>query len=531
MVITEENPDICHPGIFAKRTPDRPSVILGSSGAWLSFAELEMVSCQFSHLLRRVGVTRGDRVAVFLENHLLYMPLAWGALRSGARFVAIASHLSPNEVDYILTNSGASVLVTSKFMSVTIGRARMEGVSKTNRFMLDGAEPGFVAIEPVLAREPSSPIPDQAEGVEMLYSSGTTGRPKGILKAMPTGEFGIPAPGFRLTSKIYSIDEHSVYLSTAPLYHAAPLMFSMRCLRYGATVVIMEKFDAEQALRLIETHRVTHSQWVPTMFVRMLRLPEQTRLSADLSSLRYVIHAAAPCPIEVKRRMIDWLGPILWEYYGGTEGNGLTVLDCDEWLSHPGSVGSAKIGQIRICGADGEELGVGGEGTVYFSDGPVFEYHNDPDKTCEAHNRYGWSTLGDVGYVDDEGYLYLTDRKANMIISGGVNIYPQEAENLLLSHPDVIDAAVFGVPNEEFGEEVKAVVHPVDMTMAGPELEAVLMAFCRDSLSHVKCPRSVDFNNELPRRENGKLYKRLLKDQYWQANSECATVKGHWHRG
>jgi long-chain acyl-CoA synthetase len=297
-------------------------------------------------------------------------------------------------------------------------------------------------------------------------------------------------------------------------------MFSMRCLRYGATVVIMEKFDAETALRLIERHRVTHSQWVPTMFVRMLRLPEETRASIDLSSLRYIIHAAAPCPIEVKHRMIDWLGPIVWEYYGGSEGNGLTVLDSEEWLAHPGSVGRARIGRLRICGEDGEELPVGREGAVYFSDGPVFDYHNDPEKTAAARNQHGWSTLGDIGYVDVEGYLYLTDRKANMIISGGVNIYPQEAENLLLSHPLIIDAAVIGVPNEEFGEEVKAVVHPADMAAAGPDLEAALIAFCRESLSHVKCPRSVDFNDNLPRRENGKLYKRLLKDRYWRGHGK-----------
>ena len=514
----ETNPDIRHPGMFAERTPDRPAVIFGASGARLSFAEFEALSNRFAHLLRGVGVTRGDRVAVLLENHLMYLALAWGAFRSGARFVAIATHLSADEVDYILSDCGASVLVTSKFMLGTASKARMAGIPEHRRFIVDGAEPGFVELDPELARQPTTPIADQAEGVEMLYSSGTTGRPKGILKAMPTGAFGVPAAGYRLTTKLYSIDEETIYLSPAPLYHAAPLMFSMRCLRFGATVVIMEKFDAEQALRLIERHRVTHSQWVPTMFVRMLRLPDETRRSVDVSSLRYVIHAAAPCPVDVKRRMIDWLGPIIWEYYGGSEGNGLTVLDSHEWLAHPGSVGRAKIGRIRICGANGEELPVGEEGGVYFSDGPVFDYHNDPDKTAEARNRHGWSTLGDIGYVDGQGYLYLTDRKANMIISGGVNIYPQEVENRLLSHPKVIDAAVIGVPDAEFGEEVKAVVHPLDIAAAGPDLEAELIAYCRVALSHVKCPRSVDFNDDLPRRENGKLYKRLLKDRYWRGH-------------
>jgi long-chain acyl-CoA synthetase len=516
--MSDLDPDIRHPGMYAERTPVRPAVIFGTSGARMSFAEFEAVSNRFAHLLRGLGVRPGDRVAVLLENHLMYLALAWGAFRSGARFVAIATHLSPDEVDYILSDSGASVLVTSKYMVATASRARMRGLAESNRLMLDGAEPGYVALEPVLDQQPTTPIADQSEGVEMLYSSGTTGRPKGILKTMPTSAFGVPTAGVRLTTRIYGIDEETVYLSPAPLYHAAPLMFSMRCLRFGATVVVMEKFDAEQALRLIERHRVTHGQWVPTMFVRMLRLPEETRRRADLSSLRCVIHAAAPCPVEVKHRMIDWLGPIIWEYYGGSEGNGLTVLNCQEWLAHPGSVGRARIGRVRICDGDGEELAVGEEGMVYFSDGPVFEYHNDPDKTAGSRNPRGWSTLGDIGYVDAEGYLYLTDRKANMIISGGVNIYPQEAENRLLSHPKVIDAAVIGVPNAEFGEEVKAVVHPADMAAAGPSLEAELVAYCREVLSHVKCPRSVDFNDDLPRRENGKLYKRLLKDRYWEGH-------------
>ena len=438
-----------HPGIFAAQTPDRPAVIMGTSSLQLSFAEFEALSNRFAHLLRQLGVAQGDRVAVFLENHLLYMPLAWGVFRSGLRFVAVATHLAADEIDYILEDSGARVLVTSMAMATRATGLRMAKIPNANRLMLDGQETGFTALEAALGALPDTPIADQAEGVEMLYSSGTTGRPKGILKVMPSDPFGVPAPGYRLTTKLYDIDERTIYLSPAPLYHAAPLMFCLRCLRFGGAVVIMEKFDAEQALRLIERHKVTHSQWVPTMFVRMLRLAEETRRAIDLSSLRYAIHAAAPCPIDVKRRIIDWFGSIVWEYYGGSEGNGLTVLDSQEWLTHPGSVGRAKIGRIRICGGDGEELPIGQEGTVYFSDSPTFAYHNDPEKTADARNQHGWSTLGDIGYVDGEGYLYLTDRKANMIISGGVNIYPQEAENLLLSHPQVIDAAVIGVPNAE----------------------------------------------------------------------------------
>jgi len=505
-----------HPGVYAEATPDRPAVIFAGDGTVLSFAEFEALSNRFAHLLRASGIARGDRVAVFMENHRLYLPLAWGVLRSGARLVAIATHLAPEEIDYILEDSGARVLVTSTAMAGTARRAAKQDVPEANRFMADGAEAGFIALEAALADQPATPIADQAEGVEMLYSSGTTGRPKGILKPLPEGTFGIPAPGYFLTAKLYGLDEAAVYLSPAPLYHAAPLMFCIRALRFGATVVVMAKFDAEETLRLIARHGVTHAQFVPTMFVRMLRLPEEARHGYDLASLACVIHAAAPCPVDVKHRMIDWLGPILWEYYGGSEGSGMTALNAEEWLLHPGSVGRARIGRIRICNADGEEVPIGTEGGVYFSDGPRFAYHNDPVKTAEAWNRNGWSTLGDIGYVDDDGYLYLTDRKANMIISGGVNIYPQEAENRLLSHPEVMDAAVFGVPNPEFGEEVKAVVHPVDMARAGTDLEAELIAFCREALSPVKCPWSVDFNDDLPRRENGKLYKRLLKERYWQ---------------
>lgn len=520
MDMSDTNEEIYHPGVHAEATPDRPAVIFAGDGTVLSFAQFEAISNRLAHLLRAAGIARGDRVAVFLENHPLYLPLAWGVLRSGARLVAIATHLAPAEVDYILADSGAQMLVTSKTMAGTASLASKAGIPADHRFMLDGAEAGFVDLQAALDRHPVTPIPDQAEGVEMLYSSGTTGRPKGILKPLPEGPFGIPAAGYFMTAKLYGLDQETVYLSPAPLYHAAPLMFCIRALRFGATVVVMAKFDAEETLRLIERHRVTHAQFVPTMFVRMLRLSEVERHGYDLSSLRCVIHAAAPCPIEVKRRVIDWLGPIVWEYYGGSEGNGMTALDAAEWLAHPGSVGRARIGRPRICDPDGEEVPTGAEGVVYFSDGPRFDYHNDPEKTAEAWNQHGWSTLGDIGYVDEDGYLYLTDRKANTIISGGVNIYPQEAENRLLSHPQVIDAAVFGVPNPEFGEEVKAVVHLADMTTAGPDLETELIAFCREALSPVKCPRSVDFSDELPRRENGKLYKRLLRDRYWRGQDQ-----------
>ncbi len=280
----------------------------------------------------------------------------------------------------------------------------------------------------------------------------------------------------------------------------------------------MEQFDGLQALELIERFKVTHSQWVPTMFVRMLKLPAQDREQYDLSSHRFAVHAAAPCPVAVKQAMIDWWGPIIFEYYAGTEGNGSTAISSEEWLSHPGSVGRAAGNcQLHILNDEGHEVAVGEVGGVYFEGGGQFEYLGDSDKTDSSRSSEGWTTLGDVGHVDGEGYLYLTDRKSFMIISGGVNIYPQEAENILISHPAVADVAVFGIPDEEFGEQVKAVVQPMSMADVGPELEAELIAFARSKIAHLKCPKSVDFLAELPRHPTGKLYKRLLKDQYWPA--------------
>ena len=349
----------------------------------------------------------------------------------------------------------------------------------------------------------------------MLYSSGTTGRPKGVRVPLSGQPLGTPTPLLAMMGALYGMDEHTVYLSPAPLYHAAPLRFCMSVLRLGGTCIVMEKFDPRLALELIERHRVTHSQWVPTMFIRMLKLPEEERARFDLSSQRVAIHAAAPCPIPVKEQMIDWWGPILHEYYAGTEGNGFTAITSEEWLAHRGSVGRPLRGAVHIVDDEGRELPPGQEGTVYFSGGARFEYHNDPEKTRSAYDERGWSTLGDVGYLDEEGYLYLTDRKAHMIISGGVNIYPQETENVLVLHPKVADVAVIGVPNEEFGEEVKAVVQLLDPAEAGPELAEELIAWCRERLSAIKCPRSVDFVEELPRHPTGKLYKRLLKDRYW----------------
>jgi acyl-CoA synthetase (AMP-forming)/AMP-acid ligase II len=356
----------------------------------------------------------------------------------------------------------------------------------------------------------------------MLYSSGTTGRPKGVKVPLPGTPIDGPNPLVMLASMVFGVNAESRYLSPAPLYHAAPLRWCMTIHRLGGTVLVMDKFEPENYLQAVETHQANATQVVPTMFVKMLKLPEAVRARYDVSSMKTAIHAAAPCPVPVKEQMIQWWGPVILEYYAGTEGNGMTYLNSTEWLAHKGSVGKPILGKLVICDEEGREVPIGESGTVYFADGPAFEYHNDTKKTQESRHPSlaGASTLGDVGYVDADGYLYLTDRKAFMIISGGVNIYPQEVENLLVTHPKVADAAVFGVPNEEFGEEVKAVIQPLNWVDAGPDLSAELIAFCRANLSHIKCPRSVDFLEELPRHPTGKLYKRILRDKYWGKQSQ-----------
>ena len=514
-----------YPRTVAEKTPDKPAYIMAGSGEAVTYQELDARSSQLAHLLRERGLRRGDSIAVFMENNPRYFEVTWAAQRSGLYYTAISSRLTAGEVAYILNDCGAKALVTSKEKAAVAADAVAQAPAVETRLMCLGATEGFEPYEELRDAYPATPIADESEGQDMLYSSGTTGRPKGVRVPMPAAApVGTPSGVYNLGVALYGLTADSVYLSPAPLYHAAPLRFCMAWMRAGATVIAMESFDPTEYLRLVERYRVTHSQVVPTMFVRMLKLDREARESFDVSSLQVVIHAAAPCPIPVKEQMIEWWGPVLHEYYAGTEGNGFTAINSEEWLTHKGSVGRAILGTLHIVGDDGEELPPGEAGTVYFDSGSPFEYHNDPEKTAASRNDKGWSTLGDVGYVDGDGYLYLTDRKAYMIISGGVNIYPQEAENLLVTHPKVMDVAVFGVPNEEMGEEVKAVVQPVDMAEAGPALERELIEFCKASLASYKCPRSVDFEGELPRHPTGKLYKRLLRDRYW--GSQTSRILG-----
>ena len=504
-----------YPGFHAKNNPDKIAYRMAGSGENVTYGQLDTRSNQGAQLFRSIGLKPGDGVAIFMENNARYLEVCWAAQRAGLVYTAISSRLTVPEVEYIVRDSGAKALVSSHALGdVASGLAERLG-DLYGRYMVGGASAGYASWEEATATQPPQPISDECEGTDMLYSSGTTGRPKGVRFAFSPKPIGTP-PGLLLLMKgIYQADESSVYLSPAPLYHAAPLRFNMAMLRLGATSIVMEHFDAVQALELIERHRVTHSQWVPSMFVRMFKLPEEERTRFDVSSLKVAIHAAAPCPIPVKEKMIEWWGPVIYEYYAGTEGNGFTSINSEEWLANKGSVGRALMGEIHILDEAGAELPTGEPGGVYFGNAPAFEYHNDPEKTAESTSPQGYTTLGDVGYVNADGYLFLTDRKADLIISGGVNIYPREAENILVTHPAVADAAVFGVPNDDFGEEVKAVVQPVDLAQAGPELERELIEFCQEQLAKIKCPRSVDFEAELPRHPTGKLYKRLLRDRYW----------------
>ena len=508
-----------HPYIHARNTPDKPAYIMAGSGETVTYRQLDDQSNRIAQLFRSLGLKAGDHVALFLENHPRYFEICWGAQRSGLIYTAISSRLTAEEVDYIVGDCGAKLFITSKYLAEKAAELAplLKGVA--NRFMIDGTIAGYDSWEAAVAGFPATPIADQTAGHDMLYSSGTTGRPKGVMPVVEPQPIDFDNPLLAISRKLYGIDQNTIYLSPAPLYHAAPLRFNMSVMRLGGTSVIMEHFDAEEFLKLAQKHRATHTQVVPTMFVRFLKLPAEVREKYDVSSLKCAIHAAAPCPIPTKEAMIGWWGPIIWEYYAGTEGNGLTICNSQEWMAHKGTVGRAVVGTVKICDDDGNELPAGQSGTVYFAGGRPFAYHNDQKKTAESRHPKGWSTLGDVGYLDADGFLHLTDRKAFMIISGGVNIYPQECENLLINHPKVMDCAVFGVPNADFGEEVKAVVQPRDMADAGPALAEELIAYCKQHLSALKCPRTVDFEAELPRHPTGKLYKRLLRDRYWEGHA------------
>lgn len=507
-----------YPGAYVVTNPDKAAVIVAETGEAVTFAQLESNSIRISRVLHGLGLRRGDNLAVLATNNVKVFDIYWAAMRSGVYLTMVNWHLTAPEGAYIVDDCEAKVVIVDAALGELAAKLAELVPRQVTRLSFGGDLDGYGSLDRAAELESDVPFPDQPRGADMLYSSGTTGRPKGIKPALPNRQ--IHDSGDQMTAmnqSVWGVTENDIYLSPAPLYHAAPLRTCASVQALGGTVVVMNRFDPEKALEYIERYRVSYSQWVPTMFVRMLKLPQETRDHYDISSLRLAVHAAAPCPIDVKRKMIDWWGPILDEYYSSTELNGMTIVHSDEWLRKPGTVGRAALGVLHICGENGEDLPAGEVGTLYFErDELPFNYHNAPEKTQEAQHpdHPSWTTTGDVGFVDEEGYLFLTDRKSFMIISGGVNIYPQEIENALIEHPSVLDAAVIGLPDDEMGEIVMAVVEPVPEVEAGEALRDVLLSHLRGNVAKYKLPRQLVFSADLPRTPTGKLVKGKLRERY-----------------
>jgi len=503
-----------YPGAHIPQRATKTAVVMAESGMSMSYGELDAYAARLARWYRSLGLMPGDHVAYCLENRLECLGVQWGAHYAGLYYTFVSTRLTAAESAYIVEDCNARMLVVTATTAPIIRDAILKLPKPPLIFSLDAGVLDLPVLSTATANFSATPLLDAVEGSEMLYSSGTTGRPKGVKPTLTGKPLGSTLIVATILQQAFGMDAQSVYLAPAPYYHAAPTKWCQAVTALGGTVILMEKFNAEGALRAIERDRVTHSQWVPTMFHRLLSLPEAVRHKYDLSSQRAAIHAAAPCPAPTKQAMIDWWGPIIYEYYSCTEGVGFTMTDTAAWRKHPGTVGRSLLGPIRIVGEDGQEMPIGSEGLVYFSGGPAFSYHKDPAKTQEACTDDGWATVGDIGKMDAEGFLYLTDRKSNMIISGGVNVYPQETENVLMTHPKVFDVAVIGTPHEDFGEEVRAVVQLEPGVVPSPVLAEELIAYCRQQLSPINCPRVVDFRDTLPREPNGKLLKRLLRDEY-----------------
>jgi long-chain acyl-CoA synthetase len=501
----------------AATRPDKSAVILAATGDTVSFGELNRRSLNLAKALRHRGLQPSSHLAILMENTLRYYEVAWAAQRSSLFYTPVNWHLTPRETCYIIEDAGAQALVTSSKLLANVADCAAKLDAPALKVLAGESEGNFEGLDDLTngSEEPEELTAfDETEGSYMFYSSGTTGLPKGIKRGMTQDPFGTPKPSDPVMRTLFGFSDETVYLCPAPLYHAAPLGWSMTTQRFGGTVVLMDHFDPVDMLRAIERYQVTHVQMVPTMFVRLLKLPEDVRNSYDVSSLRVVVHAAAPCPVEVKEKMLEWWGPIIREYYAGSEGTSFFTIGAEEWLEHKGSVGRNTMGGVHVLDEEGTELPPGEIGTIWFDGAPAFEYHNDPSKTAEAFNDRGWNTLGDMGSVDEDGYLYLSDRRTNLIVTGGANVYPQEIEDILALHPEVADVAVIGVHDEDLGQRVLAVVTPADLSTAGLELGQRLIDFCRERLAHYKCPREVVFDNDLPRLPTGKLAKRLLRDRY-----------------
>jgi fatty-acyl-CoA synthase len=505
-----------YPGTHAAERPEDPAVVFAPTGAVTTWAELDARSNRIARLLARLGLRRGDHVAILAENHPAWFEIVWAALRSGLHYTPVSTYLTPAEAAEVLRLSRATVLFASAAaVAAGAGPTADAAPAVTHRFCFGGPPglAGWTELGDAVAELPATALAEEPEGAPLWFSSGTSGRPKAVARPLPD-EPGDPVALHYAAA--FGLSDRTVHLCLGPLHHAAPIGFSTTVLRLGGTVVLTDRFDPEQTLALIERHRVTFSHMVPTMLVRLLKLPAEVREHDDLGSLQRVIHGAAPCPVEVKRRIIDWWGPILDEYYGGTEGVGSTTITSTEWLERPGSVGRASRGVIHVVGDDGAEVEPGRDGLVYFENpGAVTRYRDDPEQTAAITHAAGWQTMGDIGHLDEDGYLFLTDRWTHKIVTSGVNVFPREVEDTLLTHPDVLDVAVVGIPHDERGEDVHAVVQLVDHGRAGDALATELVEHCRARLASHKCPRAVDFDPALPRRDNGKLYKRLIRDRYW----------------
>ncbi|GLZ15943.1 putative acyl-CoA ligase [Actinomadura sp. NBRC 104425] len=522
-----------YPGQYAISKPDHPAMIMAGGGERITYAELDRRSIRLARVLDHHGLAPDATVAVVCENRLEWAEMIWAVARSGRCCAPVNRHLGPAEMVQLLRAADADALLISGVGRQTLREVvgHVPGLRLT-LLIEDGADPGGDLPDGChdyhasLAAMPDDPLPRERLGGRMMFSSGTTGTPKGIRHPGSDIHPADAPPHLGGYTELFGFDGDTVYLSPAPTYHTAPFRFVFAITQLGGTVVSMGRFDPVRTLEAIERYRVTHAQFVPTMLQRMLRLPEEVRRRFDLSSLKVAITGAAPCPPELKLRIMDWWGPVLHELYGASESYGNCHIGPQEMLRRPASVGRALRGTIHITDEDGRELPPGRPGTVWFEGTAPFEYQGDPAKTRDSGNPRGWRTVGDVGYLDEEGYLYLTGRRDHLIISGGVNIHPQEAEDVLAVHPKVEDVAVIGVPDEEYGQSVKAVVVAARDAAAGPELAAELIAYCRDRLAHYKCPRSVDFTDALPRGDNGKLYKNRLKERYAAPPAGGGTAAG-----
>jgi fatty-acyl-CoA synthase len=497
-------------------------MVIADTGETLTYRELDEASNRTAHMFRRMGLKPGDRVGIMLKNSVEFAILFWAVQRSGLLATLLSTHLKPAEAAYILNDSRSKLFFTAGEVGETAtalaaGRADMiPGVAVVfdiGQKPVAGARSFHRGIAPL----PATPIADEVSGFYLIYSSGTTGRPKGIMLPFTAGPIEDPLP-VEGGTRLYAAFDPLVAFCAGPFYHGAPLSGMIATHRLGGTYVSLRKFDALETLKAIQDWKVVHGQFVPTMFVRMLALSDEVRAGFDLSSLQYVIHAAAPCPVDIKRRMIEWMGPVIYEYYGSSENLGGTYITSEEWLKKPGSVGRSQVAPIHICDEEGRVLPPGEEGLVYFEvpETRQFNYLNDPEKTQRARHptQPNWFCVGDIGWMDEEDYLFLTDRRDFMIISGGVNIYPQAVEDTLIVHPKVLDAAVIGVPHPDYGETVKAIVQLKDPAEGSDALAEALMDWCRARISPVSCPRTVQFVAELPRLASGKLAKHELRRLY-----------------